>query len=540
MQFARLFIRDTITQLQPPMKSFHALLSATFTLIAIDAARADWPQWRGPTRNGIAEPGTKLPDQLSDETPPKKLWESETIPSDHDGGHGSVSIAGGKVYLSVVWHRDEPTEIRKIDSRAMGNLDHRGTDALGPELVAKMEEERENLGRRLRGAALEKWAEDWVKANLDEKTQLSLGSWVIGRFKQGKSAIPIKVYEVLRTVNDREFASQAEMEAWVNGQGFDPEIAKRIIAAVPATKKLANDVVLCLDADTGKTAWKFENPGSPSGRASSSTPAVADGRVFAALSEHLYALDAATGKEIWRAKLNKKGPASSPLVEGGKVFLQQNALTAFDAESGGELWQNKDANGANPSPAVWNDGSRTIILCNATKAFVGVDAATGETLWTTDGGGDSTPSVTGDIALVVSSGDTKNFIAYRLKKDGSGPDQLWTKDFLARRYGGSPILHNGHAYHFCSERHLCVNLATGETAWERPASSSISSPLLADGKLFIYENRGGFIAMIDSDPADYKPLGRAKIGALYCASPAMVGKRLYFRTATNVMAYELP
>ena len=127
-----------------------------------------------------------------------------------------------------------------------------------------------------------------------------------------------------------------------------------------------------------------------------------------------------------------------------------------------------------------------------------------------------------------------------MKKDGSGPDQLWTKDFIARRYGGSPILHNGHTYHFCSERHLCVNLTTGETAWERPASSSISSPLLADGKLFIYENRGGFIAMIDSDPAEYKPLGRAKIGALYCASPAMVGKRLYFRTATNVMAYEFP
>jgi len=85
-----------------------------------------------------------------------------------------------------------------------------------------------------------------------------------------------------------------------------------------------------------------------------------------------------------------------------------------------------------------------------------------------------------------------------------------------------------------------VNLGTGEIAWERQASSSISSPLLADGKLFVYENRGGFIAMISADPAEYQTLGRTKIGALYCASPAIVGKRLYFRTPTNVAAYDLP
>ncbi|MCB1086315.1 MAG: PQQ-like beta-propeller repeat protein [Verrucomicrobiae bacterium] len=515
-------------------------LATAMAILPSGVSLADWPQWRGPTRNGVAAADVKLPDTLSEEAPPKKVWESEAIPSDHDGGHGSVAVAGGKVYVSVVWHRDEPTEVRMIDSRAMSNLDFRGTDALGAELVAQMEQERENLGRRLRGAALDAWAEEWMKSHLDPKTQLSLGSWVVGRFKQGKAAIPIKVYDQLKTVGSREFANQAEMEAWVNEQGFDPAIAKRIIDAVPSTKKLANDVVLCLDADTGKTLWRFETPGFPSGRGSSSTPAVVDGKVFAALSEHLYAIDAASGKELWRAKLSKKGPASSPLVVGDKVYLQQNALTAYDVATGKEWWQNKDANGSNPSPAVWNDGKRDLILCNGTKSFVGVDAATGETLWTTDGGGDSTPSISGDLAVIVSNKDGKNLIAYRLKPDGSGPEQVWSRDFLARRYGASPILFEGHVYHLGSERHLCVNLANGETAWDRPASSSISSPLLADGKLFIYENRGGFINMIKASPADYESLGRAKVGALYCASPAISGKRLYFRTAGNVTAFEFP
>ena len=36
---------------------------------------------------------------------PKMVWESIEIPSD-EGGHSSVIVAEGKVYLSLIWHRD--------------------------------------------------------------------------------------------------------------------------------------------------------------------------------------------------------------------------------------------------------------------------------------------------------------------------------------------------------------------------------------------------------------------------------------------------
>ena len=516
------------------------LLATTLLFALGSSALADWPQWRGPTRNGIAASGAKLPASLPEDYEPVRLWESEKVPSDHDGGHGSVIVADGKVYLSVVWHRDVPVETRQIDSRALRNLGFRGTNALGPELIETMEHERNNLSRRLRGAALDEWAKQWVEDNLDPKTQLSLGSWVIGRFKQGKAAVPIAVYDQLQGVSKQVFENQAALEAWVNEQGFDPEVAQKVIEAVPATVKEADDVVLCVDAETGETAWKFATAGSPSGRGSSSTPAAADGKIFAALSDHLYAIDTKTGEEVWRAPLNKKGPASSPLVVGDRVYLQQNVLTAYDAKTGEELWQNKEANGANPSPTVWTDGDQVVILCNGTKAFLGVDAVTGETLWSTDGGGDSTPSVSGDIAIVASKTEGKNLIAYRLKSDGSGPELIWSKDFLARRYGSSPIVHDGRVFHLGSERHLCLDLETGETIWDRPASSSISSPALVNGQLCVYENRGGFLALVDATTDEYTPLGRAKVGALYCASPAVVGNRVYLRTAESIVAFEFP
>ncbi|MAS92061.1 MAG: hypothetical protein CMO55_02600 [Verrucomicrobiales bacterium] len=504
------------------------LLFLTFSSTAF----ADWPQWRGPHRNGIAT-STGLPAELNENTAPKLLWETtEEIPSDHYGGHGSVAIADGKLFLAVVWHLDEPTETRKIDGDVLSTLGYRGTNSIPKETVEKMEHERMNLSRRLRGNALDEWAKKWVEDNLDEKTQLSLGGWVISRFKKGPSAIPLSVYDTLRTVSNKTFANQTEVEAWIDEQNFDPAIREQIVKAIPATKKVANDVILCLDAETGEVVWRFEQKGFPSGRASSSTPCVADGKVYAALSEHIYCVDTKSGEEVWKSKLaGKKGPASSPLFLDGKIIIQQNMLTAFDAATGEELWPNKEIKGANQSPAAW----KNLVICNSAKDLCGVDSETGEIVWQQPGGGDGTPVVSDDTVVVSSRLDGKNLIAYQLTEGGA--EELWAHGFLARRYGSSPIIHDGFVYHLGSERHICINLESGEIAWEREASSSISSPLVADGKLLVYENRGGFISMIEASGEDYNNLGKAKVGALYCASPAMAGKSIYLRTPKSVACF---
>lgn len=507
-----------------------------FTLAAFSASICladDWPQWRGPDRNGIAGGTIDLPETLTEENAPAKLWETrEEIPSDHYGGHGSVAVAGGKVYLAVVWHRDEPTETRRIDGDVLSKLDYRGTNSLPPETVEKMETDRLGLSRRLRGEALDQWAKDWVDANVDEKTKLSLGGWIIGRFKKGPTAIPLTVYETLRTVSNRTFENQAEVEAWVDEQNFETAIRDQIIAAIPNTKKVADDVVLCLDGETGEEVWRFKSPGFPSGRASSSTPAIVDGKVYAALSEHLYCLDAEKGEVAWEAPLTgKKGPASSPLVHEGQVFLLQNALTAFDAATGEELWKNAEVKGSNSSPVVW----KQLVIANSQGKVVASDRETGATVWAVPGGGDATPVVVGDQLVVTSNLDGKNLIAYALSE--AGAEEQWSHGFLAHRYSASPIVHEGYVYHLCSDRHLCLDLETGEVKWERQAQSSISSPLLADGKLLVYENRGGFVSLLRAGSDDYEVVGKAKVGALYCASPALVGKTLYLRTSKSVAAY---
>lgn len=62
----------------------------------IVVAEADWPWWRGPLRNGIAR---------GDQRPPVRWSESENVAwqSPVPGrGHGSPTVAGGRVYLATV------------------------------------------------------------------------------------------------------------------------------------------------------------------------------------------------------------------------------------------------------------------------------------------------------------------------------------------------------------------------------------------------------------------------------------------------------
>lgn len=512
--------------------NFRFLLPSLIFIFGANAL-ADWPQWRGPTRNGIAT-NVDLPETWSDDFNPAVLWQSEEIPSDHYGGHGSVAVADGKVFMSVVWHRDEPTPTRTITSRVMSDMGYRGND-LSEEQIAKFEEARLGMSPRLRGSALNEWAENWADENLDEKQLLKYKGWVVSRFKRGKTAIPMADFDLMTAVVNKEFAGADELREWVESQTWnDPETAAKVLDQVPNTKKAANNVVLCLSLEDGSTLWKFEVPGAPTGRSSSSTPAVVDGTVYAVLSDGIFAVNAENGELRWKYDMPKqRAIASSPLVAEGRVFAQIGQLTALDAATGELIWECRDVNSTNSSPAIWND----VVICNAGRELIGVDMESGEVQWRHPAGGDATPVISGDRLIVASKSEGQSLTGYALSPEGAR--QIWAKSFLARRYGSSPIIHDGHVYHLGSARHMCLDLETGETLWEVERSSNLSSPLVANDKLLVYENNGGFLAMIGAQPKEHQILGRVKVGALGCTTPAVVGSKAVLRTRDKVICYDL-
>ncbi|RFC42969.1 MAG: Outer membrane protein assembly factor BamB, contains PQQ-like beta-propeller repeat [Verrucomicrobia bacterium] len=507
---------------------------APFLCLFIPQLHADWPQWRGPGRDGVVA-NAKLPENWPEGFIPAKLWESKEIPSDHYGGHGSPVIADGRVFLTLVWHRDVPTNARILTNRIFSDMGARTTN-FSPELRAKFEADRLNLSPRLRGKALDDWIKSWMETNMDDKQRLLLDGWIQQRFKLGKTAIPLDDFDRIRPVVDKEFENVEALRAWVAAQAWtDPATAEKVLAAVPNTKVEGSDVAMCLDLTDGKELWRYEGGGHAAGRVASVTPVVAGGKLYTVLSTQVYCLEAASGKVVWSAPVNtKRGIAFSPMLIDDLLVVDAGQLCALDSATGKLVWKNAEFRVGNGSPVPWKD----LILCNAENGeLMGLEAATGTVRWKQPGGGASTPVVSGDVCLALGKAEGHNLSAFQLSKEGARP--LWSKGFVARRYDASPVIHNGMAFHLGSARHLCTDLKTGETKWEVERSSDLSSPLVAGDRLLVYENNGGFLAMIAADPTGHRILGRAKVGGLGCATPALQENLAVIRTRDRIVCYDL-
>lgn len=498
---------------------------------------AEWNQWRGSQRSGISDDTTPIAATLP-EGKLSPVWESDIIPADRDGGHSSPVVSEGRVYLNLVWHTRVPSTTREIDEEIAGALGHGNTGILGPELTAKLEEARKNQPARLRGDALEEWARKWVKDNFSAEQNLILGSWAIQRFKQGKAAIDVGLLEKINQRVGKPFANIEELLAWAEEE-FPPEVRERLLKAVPDTIKVGKDAVVCLDAATGKMLWKFEHDGKPTGRKTSGTCAVVQGRVFAAGSTHLYCVDAKDGKLIWKSQLKNAAGGSSPLVANGKVWLLAGVPVCFSASDGTALWTSKDARGDTASPLLWktSDGKSTLVF-QGNKELIGLDPTSGDKLWAVEGGGQSSPVCEGDHLVIFSAAKNVGLRCYLYQKDGP-PKTLWSHWWLSRRYTGSPIIYNEHVYLLCGGKHQCLGLNDGAVKWESDAESTITSPLLVDGRLLIVEQNGLFLRMVHPDPSSYQSLGRAKIEALWCPTPAPWDGRLIVRRKDKLVCFDL-
>lgn len=151
-------------------------------------------------------------------------------------------------------------------------------------------------------------------------------------------------------------------------------------------------------AKAPKVLWKV-----PGGKGFSSF-AVAGGRAYTLIEkdneELAIALDAKTGKEVWKQKLGPAfknqfgdGPRSTPTVEGKQVFFTSvnGPVVCMEADSGKVVWQTdllKEFGGKNitwglsASPVI--DGDLVLVIPGAKGASVAaLDKKSGKVVWKT-------------------------------------------------------------------------------------------------------------------------------------------------------------
>jgi hypothetical protein len=84
-------------------KDFRALIVLAAIVFCLSEARAqDWPQWRGPNRDGISKETGLLKQWPA--TGPALVWKATGA----GGGYSSLAISGGRIFTNgcACWSRE--------------------------------------------------------------------------------------------------------------------------------------------------------------------------------------------------------------------------------------------------------------------------------------------------------------------------------------------------------------------------------------------------------------------------------------------------
>jgi outer membrane protein assembly factor BamB len=138
-------------------------------------------------------------------------------------------------------------------------------------------------------------------------------------------------------------------------------------------------------------------------------PALANGRLYAAsISGEVLALDANTGRRLWKAEV--AGASGGPGTDGSVVVVGtiDGAVVALEAGNGSERWRARVSSEVIIAPVV--SAGRVLLVANDGRVYC-LDAATGSQRWAVDRGvpalslrGAAVPIVLADRVIVGTAG----------------------------------------------------------------------------------------------------------------------------------------
>lgn len=339
------------------------LAAALATFLAVATAGAgDWPWWRGPERNGVAEAGQDPPVEFGPER--NVRWVAE-VPG---RGHGSPTVVGDRVFLAVA---DEAAQVQSLLC-----LDR-------------------DTGKRRWITAIHEggFPETNKKASHASSTPACDGERVFINFVNGGAA------HVTALSLEGEILWRHRVCDYTVHQGYgsSPAIHGRLV--IVAADNKSGGAVVGLDRKDGALAWKIERPKLPN----YCSPVVLEigGRDQLVMQgcEQVSSFDPVTGETIWEVPGATTECVSSLVTDGTHVFTSggypRNHIAAVVADGSGKVaWENISRVYV-PSMIV-HRGHLFAVMDSGVAACW--DAATGERRWRERLGGpvSGSPVLAGD------------------------------------------------------------------------------------------------------------------------------------------------
>jgi outer membrane protein assembly factor BamB len=334
----------------------------------------------------------------------------------------------------------------------------------------------------------------------------------------------------------------------------------------------ATNTAVCLDRD-GKIVWQTpigDNARSgKNAKATGSNPsAVTDGQnVFFYFKSGDLACLGLDGKLVWETNLQAEygedslqwDLGTSPVLTKDCVVVAvmhrpPSYLVAFDKETGKVAWKQDrtlpapaESNDSYSTPIVLDHEGRELLVVLGADHVTGHDADTGKESWRVGG---LNPRQAGNFRSIASAviedgivvapyarGSTLTAIKLGGSGDVTKTHVAWTRDDLGADVP-TPAALDGKVYISGDRGEVsCLDAKTGETIWsglaERHRSAYSSSPIIADGKLYVTREDGTTIVLALG--SELKVLSKNTIDAeRFVATPVFVDGQILLRTRDDL------
>jgi outer membrane protein assembly factor BamB len=328
------------------------------------------------------------------------------------------------------------------------------------------------------------------------------------------------------------------------------------------TRQADQEVILCLDAATGKELWKnsyasmaVTGPSASQHPGPRGTPAVSNGKIVTfGASAILSCLDASTGKLVWR----KENPTNafpafftgtSPLIADGMCIIHlgkkdDGQVIAYDLNSGNEKWKWAGEGPSYSSPSVMTIDGKKLLIVITEKNILALGLTDGKQLWQI-----ATPvqqrfyncvSPYIDGQNIYLSGQGTGTKAIRVEKSGNEyvTKELWSNTEVGAKWN-TPVLKDGFLYGFTDQKRIyCLNAATGQTTWIDNTVNSDFSTIVDCGSVIIGLTSTDNLLVLKPDGKAYSEIVKYKVSdtPIY-AYPVISGNNIYIKDAETLMKY---
>jgi outer membrane protein assembly factor BamB len=242
-----------------------------------------------------------------------------------------------------------------------------------------------------------------------------------------------------------------------------------------------------LNAKNGRVRWR-----KSLGRCAASSPTIGKGVVYQSYMHHVVcsqdqpgadgfvvAWDADTGRELWRYKTEPV--ESSPLLHGDRLFVGSwdHGVHAINAKTGKRIWRFQANNQVNTSAAYWKG---RIFIGDDSGTLYSLSAKTGKLLWSSGAGTEfwyATPTVAYGRVYI---GNTDGTMYVYGAKTGN---LLWAKSLGTYIYGAAAVYGRKVFVGTYDGKFYALDAATGDVRWQINAGGAVhAAPTVMRGLVY--------------------------------------------------------